>query len=530
MTDALLSEPVDEIFRFALDRTDGQPGLQALRHELEQGRARLAQRMRVAIVGRIKAGKSTLVNALLGKALVATGREILTFNVNRLRFAAQPSLVVHFKDGRPPEPHELRELEALTRRPTEHREFLQRIRYIEVFDPSPILQTFDITDTPGLDSPHEADAQNALADLGLPSEELTAATQAEATGPDGADAVLYLFRGGMAHLDQAITAELQGPALFQASPINAIGVLTMVDSYWPQKADPMAEGKEIARRWAEHPRVRPVLYGIRPVCGLLGLGAQTLTEEEFETLAQLAVLPARRFDSLIRYAEEFIGVDEPEIPVPPAQRAQVLGQLGQYGVWLACRLIREGIPGRAQLAGELFRRSGIADLIELIRAHFGRRAFVIQLDAALQRITSTCIQARRGVVAAERPILDEVARRFGALRDNEHAFAELEALRAFYAGRLEFTPAEGQQLLEVTGEYGATSGERLGLRDPATLATVRTALTEMLRVARERRRDWQQRVNDFGASGETIAAARVLRRSYELIEYHVGEAMKHLGL
>jgi len=140
-------------FDEALAATDREPeALERVRESLASARAHLDEPMRVAIVGQIKAGKSTLLNALLGEDVVATGTEELTYNVNWLRYGEDAGLVVHFKDGRPPQRRAAGELEELTRRREEHRELLSAIAHIEVHRPNEILRTFSLIDTPGLAS------------------------------------------------------------------------------------------------------------------------------------------------------------------------------------------------------------------------------------------------------------------------------------------------------------------------------------------------------------------------------------------
>ncbi|MFN8515312.1 MAG: dynamin family protein [Chloroflexia bacterium] len=96
-----LPERVEALFTSALARTADRPALAATNRALRRARRRLQQPMRVAIVGLIKAGKSTLMNALLGEAVVATGAVEATFNVNWLCWGEQTGLVVHYKDNRP---------------------------------------------------------------------------------------------------------------------------------------------------------------------------------------------------------------------------------------------------------------------------------------------------------------------------------------------------------------------------------------------------------------------------------------------
>ncbi len=107
-----LRQRCETLFVRALQHVRGRPALAELGQTLSSGQERLGEPMRVAIVGKIKAGKSTMMNALLGEAVVATGSVETTFNVNWLTYGS-PALVVHFKDGRRSEARPIGDLESL---------------------------------------------------------------------------------------------------------------------------------------------------------------------------------------------------------------------------------------------------------------------------------------------------------------------------------------------------------------------------------------------------------------------------------
>lgn len=515
-----LPRRVEETFRAAREQMDSVSGLDALRRELEQAQERLEQPMRVAIVGLIKAGKSTMMNALLGETVVAMGTVEATFNINWLLYGDNPKLTVHFKDGRPPEVKSFMELTALTLRADANRDYLLSIRYITVAYPNRILQIFNLIDTPGLASFYEDDSQNTKDFIQLHGQALTEATQAEASQ---ADAVLYLFSQSLATTDAATVEEFLTSTTGRATPINAIGVLTKVDFYWTGEEDPIEGGRRIARRLSEHPKVRKLFYAIVPVCGLLAFGAQTLTSEEYQTLAELRELPEERFERLIRDAARF-SREYPDVAIAPARRAEVMNRLGRYGVWLANRLLRDGIDSREALAEELVRRSGVPALRDLIVSHFGNRAYLIKLGTALQQIKRACFMEQQRLSETERPVVARIGGQFEEIEEHEQSFQELRVLRSYYEGRTGFTPDEVGQLLEVTGEGGRSCGERLGLGERATIA-------EMRPVAQERIQYWNRRANDFlGLDSQTLAAARVMARSYERILYRIQKAEEYLYL
>ncbi len=67
-------------------------------HVLEQVKAHLAEEViRVAVVGAVKSGKSTLVNALVGRDLLKRGAGILTAMITRVRPGPEARAVLHFK-------------------------------------------------------------------------------------------------------------------------------------------------------------------------------------------------------------------------------------------------------------------------------------------------------------------------------------------------------------------------------------------------------------------------------------------------
>ncbi len=520
MADLPLRDRAQALFNFILEQTRDRASLQDLHQELLNCQQRLSEPMRVAIVGKIKAGKSTMLNALLGEAIVATGTVEATFNINWLKYGSQPTLKVHYKNGKS-EDKSFEELTTLTLRADEHLDYLLSIKYIEVFYPSSILKTFHLIDTPGLESFYEDDSQNTRDFLKLHGQDLTAATQAEAAN---ADAVLYLFSHNLSAGDQAVMEEFQGPSVGRATPINSIGVLTRIDAYWPE-FPPIESGNRIAARLSDIPQVHNLFYAIKPVSGYLALGAQTLQTDELEILQKLAALPEDRLQSLLRVRNRFENREYPDQPGVPtiAERQKVLHRLERYGIWQACQLIRSGTCNLESLTQELMQASGVPDLCELITSHFGHRAYLIKLRTAIDRLHALCFQQKQKQSDDDLQVVEAIAGKVEALEANSHDFRELDILRSYYDRKLEFSDAEIHQLLEVTGEYGQSCFQRLGMKEQASI-------DQMLSAAKERMQKWRLRAADqMGASRPTIEASTVLAHSYERIVYHLQEAQKHLN-
>ncbi|MGB6297371.1 MAG: dynamin family protein [Rivularia sp. (in: cyanobacteria)] len=521
MNEFSLEKKVNQLFISAFKLTQKEPSLKNFYHLLQQCYHRLQQPMRVAIVGKIKAGKSTMMNALLGEALVATGSVEATFNINWLKYDENKTLKVHFKDNRTPETKSVEELSNITVRADENRDYLLSVKYIEVFYPNKILKSFNLIDTPGLQSHYKDDSQNTVDFLQLHGDNLTEITQKEA---QGADALLYLFSHSLAMDDSEIVKMFQGPVVGQATPINAIGVLTKVETYWtdPNVSEPMEAGKKVCQRLSAHPKVRDIFYTVYPTCGLLALGAQTLTDNEWEILKKLAELPQKRMESLIGNVKRFCNREYEDVPIPPTERQQVLNQLGQYGVWLAYNLIGSGVNQKSQLIEELLQSSGVPELRKLITSHFGHRAYLIKLGTVLQQIGTAYFREVQNFEGKALEIIQKIGGKFEELQTQEHGFSELQVLRNHYENRLNFDDNEVQQLLYVTGEYGISCAQRLGLEEC-------TSIEEMIPVARQRMNYWRQKAMDYFSNDSiSIAAASVLARSYEGIFYRVQKAKEYL--
>lgn len=520
-----LKEQVEELFEFALNRTANLYPLKSFHKLLSQSHQRLQEPMRVAIVGLIKAGKSTLMNALLGESVVATGAVEATFNVNWLKYGEKSRLRVHFKnDQSPPEEKTFEQLTELTLRPEKYQEYFLSIKYIEVFYRNDILLVLNIIDTPGLNSTYETDSENTKQFLQMHGEKLTEITRQQASN---ADAIIYLFSHSLGQLDADLVNQLQGNLIGNTTPINAIAVLTKVDFYAsdPNITDPLATGYSISAELAENPQIRRLFYTIRPVCGLLALGAKTLTDEHWQTLTALAQLPPEQFLRLNRNANRFIKPSE-DIPIPPIQRQKLLEQLGQYGISLAYNYLPQGVSTQEELREKLLKHTGIEELTHLILSHFGNRSLLIKLGTVLQQISAMYFLEKGRLKGEALEILEEVSSKFDALRSKEHAFQELDVLRNYYDGKLNFNPEEREKLLQVTGEYGISCGERLGMEYGQ-----RATIDEMIPVAYQRINYWHHRANDqMMGDRSTITAATVLTRSYERILYRLQQVQENLEI
>jgi hypothetical protein len=219
------------------------------------------------------------------------------------------------------------------------------------------------------------------------------------------------------------------------------------------------------------------------------------------------------------------------VPISPTRREAVLDRLGQYGIWHSYHILQSGVSDQLQLTKELLLHSGLPKLKELILSHFGNRAYLIKLDAALRPIYHACFWAkkREDIQGMDRDLLERVEGAFGQLQDSEFGFSELDILRDYYQGKLPFTSKEVQQLLQITGEFGSSDRQRVGLLEIEGVPT-EADLRETLKTAQASASYWRRRAIDPGANRETERAAGILGDAYDRISYRTMETMKHFGL
>ena len=134
-------------------------GDDALASEARAERDRLSDaRFFVACLGQFKRGKSTLLNALVGRPILPVGVVPVTAVVTILRHGDQPAATVRFSDGRS-EPVALDAIAIFIderQNPANHR----HASVVDITLPSPILRDgLCLVDTPGLGSVHAANTE-----------------------------------------------------------------------------------------------------------------------------------------------------------------------------------------------------------------------------------------------------------------------------------------------------------------------------------------------------------------------------------
>jgi hypothetical protein len=479
-----LSGEVRRIAGETLMRTIGSDLELPVRQAIE----RLDEPLRVAIAGRTKAGKSTLLNALVGERLAATDAGECTRIVTWYRRAPGYSVSARLTVGT--------EQDLTFRRGDGVLDIdlggldWREVERIDVGWPSERLAPMTLIDTPGLSSvDDEVSARTGRALL-----------DDEVSGPGRSDAVIYLMRHLHRHDAQFLEAFVDR-SLGHASPINSIVVLSRADEIGAGRPEALESARSVAARYASDRRIRDLAPSVLPVAGLIAETGATLRESQFAGVNRVAGMDDGARDALLRSVDRFRDPDRS--PLTPELREELLERLGLFGVRTAVALV---VSGKVRTATELSRAlldlSGIADLQRTLAQQFAARATVLKARSALAALRGVVGELRRRAA----PGSIELEAALERLEAGSRELAELRLLHLVMAGLIEVSPEER---VEIDRLAGSGSGrQRVGVDPEAPPGAVREAALEAI----DR---WRRRAASPLADRATIEAAEIIVRAYE---------------
>jgi len=345
-------------------------------------RDRLSEPLRVAIAGRLKAGKSTLVNALIGRRVAPTAVGECTRVVTRFRYGAADRVDVVLRDG------------ARSSLPLGDDGMIpqrlgvpaDRIAYVDVSLTSDKLRDLTVVDTPGLASTDTRVSARAAAELGESTAPFDADIDADsASEVAAAEAVVYVFTQAVRADDvQALEAFRAASARLASSPINALGVFGKVDTLVGGAGDPWPVAGPLAEQQAL--LLARTVSEVVPVVGLLAETGEAgrLTAADCAALRELSLLPAAELRVLLASVDLF---RSRPAPVSAQRRDRLLGLLDLYGIGFAlAELAADPRLGTGELVRRLVRASGFPRLRDTLERTLRWRADAIKAGWALSRL------------------------------------------------------------------------------------------------------------------------------------------------
>lgn len=303
---------------------------------------------RVVVLGRLKAGKSTLVNALTHHLVAATATLECTNAVTVYHDGAPARAEVVGLDG------VRTRIDLVDGVLTDLGRPVTEISHVDRYLPMTALRRLTLVDTPGIATLTVENAEATRRAL-IDGEAQTARASVDT------DAAVFLF-DSTPHAD-----EIDFLSRLGFTPLNTVGVLSRADGFGEGafgRRDPIGHAHEHAGVLAHrlHGRVGRVL----PISGLLAESCRTgrVTNSLARSLRQLAGLG--REDLLDQLEQE-----QPTL-LPAAERDALLDVFGEYGVMHGAAVADRG--GAVELIRWMEQCSGIAALESLLTHTLLRQA------------------------------------------------------------------------------------------------------------------------------------------------------------
>lgn len=472
--------------------------------------ARLRTPLQVAVVGRVSAGKSTLVNALIGRRVAPTAAGECTRLVTRFSAGSPDRVTVVLRDGRsvelPFEPDGTIPRDVATRAGVT----LADVSHLEATLTSATLAELTVIDTPGLGS-LDADSAGRSAEL---LEASTAPTPMALAGVQrsavvGAEAVLYVLaqqaRADDADAVAGFTAATSGR---DAGAVTVLGVLTKVDTLAPETvhdddglpARTLWRAAELiaeAQARALGPRVADVL----PVVGLLAETCEAggFTAADADALRTLAGEDEATRTAMLAAPDLFTSLDS---AVAPAVREALLERLDLYGTSCALRaLAADPEMSAGRLRAALHAASGVTLLRRRLHQVLTARTDAIKAGAALGALAALVVASGSAAeLTALRGCVEQLLR-----RPEAHQLRVVEALTQLTSGTVS---------LEA---HLVTEAVRLGSETAAAARLGVDGTREQLAAHALERAGWWRSFASFGAAPDQARVAHVVHRAYFLL-------------
>ena len=378
----------------------------------------------MAVVGQMRVGKSTLINAIVGEELAITGVTETTATGNWLRHGNQEQarrFRVVWDDAMlgATEERDLSEREKWTG----DSELATRTHYLEFVSTADFLKTVQIVDTPGTRSVlvgHEETVRGFLL-----AERRNERDTLHYGG--AADCVVYVLPPvGRQNDEELLNDFVAKTRLANSSAYNSVAVLHKWETL--EHAEPWSEAQNKAKRAFE--KLQRHVADVIPVSGPLSLAVRHRPSSFWETIVRLVrATPSESLRKLMGLEKRFDTLKEAACPLTSTERKQLRIESGL--VWpcfatvvkLACA---GNIVTGDDLRTAVEQASGIDRLMRFLQQRFLDRARLIRASNLLRK--------------ALHPIDKAVTR----LRDHSANLAEREALANHAVREIEMLREEAE--------------------------------------------------------------------------------------
>jgi GTPase SAR1 family protein len=291
MSQKKVSNLIAQLIEDAISALSYQQETTALGTQLDtlQLQNKLKHKFTLVVIGQMKAGKSTLLNALIERDIAPVGVTECTATVNRFLFDVHTDKAntfrVHWNNG---------EIEDLPINEIDHwigRESnVYETEKLDFFSNTPFLEHVNIIDTPGLRSTinhHEASARSVI-DFSSTADRIEQLEKASDTERELADAIIYVLNPIAKQNDESMLSLFaEQTRLPGVRAYNSIAVVQKWEQRWDDPSQDYIEDvhkKCLKLKQQLEGKVAEVI----PVSGLLARSLFWLSDKSFENLLLLA--------------------------------------------------------------------------------------------------------------------------------------------------------------------------------------------------------------------------------------------------